>query len=442
MRRLLPALLACCLLPAVHAEDRAATERQLEEARREIAELQKQLGSLSQEKAGVLKRLKATEGEMGDLQKQINSLEQQLKDSEREIQRLDDDKKKLQSQRDEQRKLIAIQARAAYQGGQQESLKLMLNQEQPEQLTRVLTYHDYMARARSEQIASYQATLERLGQIEDELTDRHAMIAGQRFELQGRKDELNGKLAQHRHLIASLTQEMGTGEQRLKRMQREQAELNQALQELDQRLAREREREQQASQPEPAREVTLASRKEADEPARSESRQEVARQDSPRQEPARQEQARQEPARQEEPASVPDTSNLSFRQARGKLPLPVSGAVLARFGSPREGDIKWEGMLIGADAGTRVRAIHGGRVVFAEHMSSLGQLLIIDHGSGFMSLYGFNQRLLKSRNDQVKAGDVIATVGNSGGQAVPSLYFSIRQNGQPVDPQVWCRNQG
>ncbi len=117
---------------------------------------------------------------------------------------------------------------------------------------------------------------------------------------------------------------------------------------------------------------------------------------------------------------------------------------MARFGSARGDDprAKWDGVLIAAGAGTRVKAVHDGRVVFADWLRGAGQLVIIDHGNGYLSLYGHNQSLLKSAGDVVKAGDAIATVGASGGQEASALYFAIRQQGRPTDPVIWCRAQG
>lgn len=117
---------------------------------------------------------------------------------------------------------------------------------------------------------------------------------------------------------------------------------------------------------------------------------------------------------------------------------------MARYGSARGTDsrAKWDGVLIGAPEGATVRAVHGGRVVFADWLRGAGLLVILDHGNGYLSLYGHNQRLLKSAGDIVKAGESIATVGNSGGQDTPALYFAIRQQGRPTDPAQWCRAQG
>ena len=133
-----------------------------------------------------------------------------------------------------------------------------------------------------------------------------------------------------------------------------------------------------------------------------------------------------------------------FAKAKGKLPWPVDGRLVARYGTPRGGDArtKWDGVLIGASVGTQVRAVHGGRVVFADWLRGAGLLVILDHGNGYLSLYGHNQSLLRDAGDIVKAGDAIATVGTSGGQETAALYFAIRQQGRPSDPAQWCRAQG
>ena len=151
-----------------------------------------------------------------------------------------------------------------------------------------------------------------------------------------------------------------------------------------------------------------------------------------------------------EPAPGPLVSSTgavyggAFGSARGKLPWPVNGRVVARFGSQRGDDprAKWDGVLISASAGSTVRAVHGGRVVFADWLRGAGLLVILDHGGGYLSLYGHNQSLLKDAGDTVKAGDPIATVGTSGGQSSPAVYFAIRHQGRPADPTTWCRAQG
>lgn len=419
LRTLLLALLVCCLAPA-HADERADAQRQLEAAQKDIAELQKLLGTLQQEKSGIQKQLQGSEREMGELQKQIDALERQLQEGESDIQRLDEGKKKLQSQRAEQQQLIALQIRAAYQSGRQEYLKLLLNQQQPEQFARNLTYHDYLSRARSAQLATYNATLQQLHAVEAELATRHALLSGQQVELQERRAALDKARDEHRSVLARLNGELGKGDRKLKARQQEQARLDELLKTIEATLARQaREAEQRRLAEQRAREQAEQRRLAASAgPAASKA------------------------AGPQVSSAVPSPDG-PFAQARGKLPWPVDGRLLARFGTPRsDSRLKWDGVLIGAPAGTRVRAIHDGRVVFADWLRGAGLLLIVDHGGGYLSLYGHNQSLLKGAGERVRAGEAIATVGSSGGQDSPALYFAIRQQGQPSDPLRWCSTQG
>ena len=133
----------------------------------------------------------------------------------------------------------------------------------------------------------------------------------------------------------------------------------------------------------------------------------------------------------------PSDSRSPFAQMRGKLAWPTSGRIVARFGTPRAGTVRWEGVLVAAPRGTPVRSVHRGRVVYADWLAGLGLLTIVDHGGGYLTLYGHNEQLFRAVGDQVNAGDVIAAVGDSGGRPQPELYFEIRQGARPVDPAPW-----
>ena len=136
----------------------------------------------------------------------------------------------------------------------------------------------------------------------------------------------------------------------------------------------------------------------------------------------------------------PVDANDAFAKLRGELAWPVEGRLVARFGETRSGAVKWNGVLIAADRGTPVRAIYHGRVAYADWLPGLGLLLIIDHGNGYLSLYGHNERLYKAAGAQVRAGDTIAGVGDSGGRSQDELYFEIRRGGKPVDPRPWFKS--
>jgi septal ring factor EnvC (AmiA/AmiB activator) len=414
MFRALTLVLLSCLLAPAFADEKAETQKQLEAARSDVAELKKLLEKLQQEKSGVQQELKRTEKEMGGLQKQVQGLEGELKKSEEELKRLDQEKKKLQQSRLEQQRLIAIQARAAYQSGQQEPLRLLLNQQQPEQFARTLTYYDYLGKARLEQLSAFNETLRQLANVETDIASQQAQLLEQKSALDSRREALAAVRKERQVALAKLNKEYGAGDRKLKAREQEQIELARVLKTIEETLARQ------------AREAAEARRLAALE-------EQQAR--NPNSKPLPQ-----------GPAVSSDGASFGgpFAKAKGKLPWPVNGRLVARFGSARDGDsrAKWDGVMIGASAGSQVHAVHGGRVVFADWLRGAGLLVILDHGNGYLSLYGHNQSLLKDAGDLVQAGEAIATVGTSGGQDTPALYFAIRQQGRPSDPAQWCRAQG
>ena len=136
----------------------------------------------------------------------------------------------------------------------------------------------------------------------------------------------------------------------------------------------------------------------------------------------------------------PQTLASAFSALRGQLALPVRGELSGRFGSPRsDGGLTWKGLFLAAKGGESVRAVAAGRVVYADWLRGFGNLLIVDHGENYMSLYGYNETLLKRVGDEVSGGDPVATVGNSGGGTESGLYFELRHQGKPFDPMTWIK---
>ena len=428
MLRALITLALVCLLQPAFADERAQTQQQLDATRQDITELKKLLGKLQEEKSGVQKDLRGTETEMGKLEKQVETLQKELKKSETELQRLDEEKKKLQSARTEQQRLIAIQARAAYQNGRQEYLKLLLNQQNPEKFARTLTYYDYLSQARLEQLKNFNETLRQLANVEKDISLQQAQLLVQKSSLDSQREELDKVRKERQQVLAKLNDDVKARDQKLQAREQDQADLSKVLKTIEETLAR------QAREAEEARQKALIAQQEAEKKRLREAQADAS--DAPR-----------KPTRSA-PGPLVSSSGASFggpfASARGKLPWPVDGRLLARFGESRGDDArtKWDGVMISASAGSQVHAVHGGRVVFADWLRGAGLLVILDHGNGYLSLYGHNQTLLKEAGDIVKAGESISTVGNSGGQDTPALYFAIRQQGRPSDPAQWCRAQG
>ncbi|MBD8482267.1 murein hydrolase activator EnvC [Pseudomonas coleopterorum] len=429
MLRALTFLTLTCLLGPAFADERAQTQQQIDATRKDIAELQKTLGTLQAERSGVQKELRTTETEMGKLEKQVEALQKELKKTEGELERLDGEKAKLQAARVEQQRLIAIQARAAYQSGRQEYLKLLLNQQNPEKFARTLTYYDYLSQARLEQLKRFNQTLQKLAGVEKDINLQQAQLLVQQGNLDSQREDLDKVRKERQVALAKLNDQYKQGDQKLQARQQDQEDLAKVLKTIEETLAR------QAREAEEARQKALLAAQEAEQ-----RRQREAAAAAAREAPAPAPQAPRAPTGPMVSSSG-ESFGGAFASARGKLPWPVDGRLLARFGETRGDDVrtKWDGVMISASAGSQVHAVHGGRVVFADWLRGAGLLVILDHGNGYLSLYGHNQTLLKSAGDVVKAGDAIATVGTSGGQSTPALYFAIRQQGKPTDPSQWCR---
>ncbi|MFN3579779.1 MAG: murein hydrolase activator EnvC family protein [Pseudomonas sp.] len=362
--------------PADSREARA----ELKQTEEEIARLQKLLDSFKQEMSGLEQELKKSESEIGRLRRESQEIEQQIKDGETRLLDLRQEAASLQVALDQQQEQIARQVRAAYMAGQQDYLKLMLNQDDPARVARMMRYYEYVSRARVNEIQLYNQTLDQVRQASTQIVEQQAALQRDREQLGVNRQTLEGQQAERGRVLASLQTRSRSQADKLKSAEAERAGLEKLIKSIDEAIV---------SIPTPA-------------------------------------------------------GSLPFAQAKGKMPLPVKGRIQARFGSQRGDDarLKWDGLLIAADQGTQVHAVHGGRVVFADWLRGSGLLLILDHGSGYLSLYGHNQSLLKEVGSWVQPGEAISTVGTSGGLSDASLYFAIRHQGRALDPAAWCMLSG
>ena len=407
LRVLIPFALVYLIQPA-SANERTQAQQQFDATNQNITELKGLLGRIQEEKHWVQKGLRGTETEMGKLEKHVQNLQEEIKNSESELERLNAEKENLQIIRVELQKLIAIQARVAYQSGRQEYLKLFLNQQSPAKLTRILTYYDYLSKARLEQLKGFNETLRQLHNVERKISHQQSQLLDQKKALDDHRDQLDKVHKERKKALAKLNKDLMARAVKLQAREQEQAELAKVIKTIEDTLARqalEAERgdsyySQEHSNPGHANYGTLVSRSGG-------------------------------------------AFGGPFASARGKLSWPVNGRILARFGETRGNDTRarWDGVMIRTSNGSKVHAIYSGRVVFADWLRGSGLLVILDHGHGYLSLYGHNQTLLKSLGDVVKYGESISTVGNSGGQDTPALYFDIRHQGRPIDPAQWCRTQ-
>lgn len=359
------------------AEDYARREAELKALREQIAQIQQQLERERDRQDAVQQELAALDRQIGASARRLRELRDQRGALEAEVARLRDAVQAQERSLSQQRQYLARQLRAAYVSGQQEYLKLLLNQQDPSQFQRVLVYYDYFSRARSERIRDAVEGLQTLARTRTDLDRRLAELGRLTERQQAEAANLAAERRERNAVLVRISARIEAKGEQLTAFKRDEQRLGRLLQELERALADIPERE-----------------------------------------------LRRQP----------------FKASRGALPWPLEGGVAARFGQARGiGDMRWSGLLIEAAAGSPVQAVSHGRVVYSDWLRGFGLLLIIDHGDGYMSLYGHNESLYKSAGDWVAAGEVVATVGASGGRSRPALYFEIRAAGRPVDPQAWLR---
>lgn len=322
-------------------------------------------------------------------------------------------------------------------------VQLFLNQRQADTLSRHYHYVDYLFAARRERMRHYLEAVDRLRTVEAELAAAMAGLQADQAGLEAGHAELLGRRQERQVLLASLEADLKRKGSELRELEADRAALQKVIDEIEaqrQLAIAEEARRREAEAAEQERQRLEQARREQERQA-----QQAAVPPSIEPAPAADPPPAAQPvapsARRASPAwSSEDLARLqaqSFDQRKGSLRWPVAGRVANRFGEPRQGSIQWDGLRIAAAAGTEVRAVHYGRVMYADWLRGQGLLIILDHGEGYMSLYAHNDVLLHEPGEWVQAGEPLARVGNSGGEKEAGLYFEIRKDGEPVDPQRW-----
>ena len=367
-----------------------ADSRKLEQLRQQIQVLRSELDSDVQRKQVLQSRLRRSERHIGKVVALLKKLKHQLRTQQRELKKLNTRRNKLQSNLHKHRVALARQIRAAYTIGQQEYVKILLNQQDPAAVTRTLTYYDYFHRARLARMQDIDKALAELSTLEKRIQQKTRKLEKNREEQNREKTQLEKTRQRRTSVLAKLQQQILAKGERLSLMEEDKRRLQRLLDSLA-----------TVSPPSPA-----------------------------------------SPDGRESGLSSEGSEHMPFAKLRGQLRWPSRGRLTTRYGSPRKiGKLKWQGVNISAPEGTEVNAISYGRVAFSDWLRGFGLLIIIDHGDGYMSLYGGNQSLFKEVGDWVEAGEVIASMGKSGGRKDSALYFEIRHNGKPSNPLKWCRNK-
>ena len=365
------AVMWCCIVCFAVAQ--SPEEESLEVVRNQIRTLEEKLAEQNVERDRNHRALRQVEVEISSSSTKLRVIQEELRGQQEQTQALGLEIEAAEAQLIRESDALSNQVRMNYLSGRQEKLKLLLNQENPARLGRMMIYYDYLNRARRERVNIFITETANLAELESNSRDSLSRLISLEDAQETELLELEGARQERQIAISRIeTDILGAGGD-IARLREEEERLRQVIEEVRALLS-----------------------------------------------------------------DFPIDLDVDFERNKGTLLWPVSGPLINNYGDSREeGQLTWNGVLIGAPSGTPVRAIHQGRVAYADWLPGLGLLVIVDHGDGYMSLYGHNETILKESGDWVAPGEAIAQAGDSGGQARQALYFEIRHEGLPMDPGLW-----
>ena len=391
----------CAATPAINEKT-----LELHEVQSKVHQVDTELKNLAAEKNAQLEQLKKLEKQYGELVNALIDIKTDINQQEAALQETRSNIAAAQRTIQAHQHSLEGLIKSAYVMGNQDSLKLLLNQHDPGLPGRMLVYHDYISKARVQRLAAIQEDFQSLKALEDDLHRDAEALQAALVKKQQETDAMQVLKIQREKLLTQVNNNYQLKNLEMDRLIHDQKKLEAllaSLQKTDDNAVHERTPPIETSQ-----------------------QQTGAHQESPEPPPH---------------LEIDSPTGKTFPELQGNLPWPVPGVISEHFGS-RRFETSWDGAVISAKEGADIHAIAAGRVVFADWLRGYGLMLIVDHGKGYMSLYAFNQSLHRSVGEQIKAGEVLASVGRSGGRSQAALYFGIRINGRPVNPEHWCKKSG
>jgi septal ring factor EnvC (AmiA/AmiB activator) len=368
--------LSCALLllplQATAAEDEKAKLADLKNA---ISTLEKQLNKRDKDKNKLAAELKKNEIAASASSKKIRLLNSQINTRNAKLTDLGKQQTELKLGIQKQNVAVSEQLATAYKMGAQEPIKLLLNQEDPQQLARLFKYYNYVVDARNEKIAQYMGDVEQLSTVRNQVSEEKRSLDSAKAELEKDQQQLLANNERRQATLKQLDASLQSDKSKLDKLLKQRTALEELLKNV--------------------RSVV------------------------------------------KKMALKTPPGGQSFASQKGQLSWPLKGKVAHSFGSNRSGSLNWDGWLISAKIGEPVAAVHDGQVIFSNYMRGFGLLIILNHGDGYMSLYAHNEELLKDTGDWVLSNETISRAGDTGGLNKPALYFEIRKKGQPADPKQW-----
>lgn len=385
-------LLICLATPVWGSVD--GRRQELEDLRQRIEQLRKEIEQAAEDRSEAADALKQSERRISDVNRSLRQLSGRLRTLNRELDELSVTTRRTQADLAAQQERLAQLLRASHAQVGNDALRLLLSGRDPAVISRHLAYLRYVGQARQDMIRDYQSALARLRALEAQTRERRQNLDQARAEQLRQKKALEAEMRQRQVVLDKLSDQIRIQRRQVSTLVRDEQRLTRLIERLSRMAAK----------------------------------------------PARPAQKPKTPGQQVTEVADASLAKYEFEKLKGRLALPVAGEIVSRYGQPREGGgPAWKGLFIRAPQGREVRAVGNGRVAFADWLRGFGNLLILDHGDGFLSLYSNNESLYKQAGELVRAGDVIATVGNTGGQEEHGLYFELRRQGRPFDPLSWVK---
>lgn len=375
-----------------------------------IESLTKELGKTKEAHSDAADALKDSEKAISETNRKLFELQQEKKKHSESLQVLQSQKLDLENTIEGQKNQLSKQIYQQYLHGQQNYLQLILQEQDPSAISRQLQYFSYISRARQALINDMQFNLGRVTKLNEETANSLKEVVNLKSKQEAERKNLELQKQAHSKVVQKLSSQINVQRNEIDKLKRDEKSLSQLVERLAKAL--------QAKPQKPTQSNQSNNKESSNKPdAEATPQRPLATNDSL-------------------PSNAFDGS--SFESLRGKLNLPVRGDITNKFGNSRQDTgLTWKGLFIKSNEGNEVKSVANGRVVFADWMRGFGNMIIVDHGGGYMSLYGNNQALLRKMGDTVKGGDTIASVGNSGGNDTSGLYYELRSRSKPFDPMSW-----
>lgn len=459
---LLFALLAVALSDSAFAQRQTDRSRQKATAEQQRAGIQQKLEAIKRDiartedaRADAADELAESEAAISDANRALRDLAEEQDTTSTRLHELSTQGERLQQTIVNQKKQLSELLREHYVAGNEDRIKLLLSGDNPNRINRDLQMMAYVSQAQAKLLSSLRANLAEVEANRDKVENAQLELQEIASEQQQQKQTLEKEKAKRSALLQNLSTRLTDQRKQADRLQRDEQRMSGLVDRLS-RLIREQ------AEAERRRQAALAAAKakaEAEAKARALARAKAAAEKAERERIARQNgkpvtkpepeapEVAEQPTPETKPSAPPQQEVAlappappgAFAALKGRLTVPVNGSVAARFGSRRGQGPTWKGMFIKAPEGAEVRAAGPGRVVHADWLRGYGNVILIDHGGDYLSIYGNNSALLKRVNDMVRAGDVIASAGNTGGNEESGLYFELRHHGKPIDPAGWVK---